>query len=144
MEAQLCLYHLWKDYFSNELFLCMEWKATGHICKGLIMDSLFCYTVLYGYPFTNTMSIPYSLLYINSTSGRVCTSIIFKIVLTILVLLSFRVNFRISSINLPEVLLGILLGLCWIYRSNTENWCLDYIESSSQWWMYIPSYIKVF
>ena len=143
-EAQLCLYHLWKDHFSNELFLYLRWKAAGHICKSLILDSLFHYIVLYCYPFTNTMSIPYSVLYINSTSGRVCTSIIFKIVLTILVLLSFYVNFRISSLHLPKVLLGILWRLCWIYRSNTENWCHDYIESSSQRPMYIPSYTKVF
>ena len=65
----------------------------------------------------------------------------FNVLLAILILLSFRVNFRISLSISINSLLGFSLELQWIYRSSGKNWHLNSIVSSYPWMWDISPFI---
>lgn len=69
-------------------------------------------------------------------------SSISNIVLAILDLLPFQINFKVilpvSLKNLTEIFIGIVLNLC---KNLKNNWHIYYVESSKWWMQYVSSFI---
>lgn len=100
----------WKDFlFLMEWFWHLCWKSLDFLSEGKVLDRLLCSFDLSVYPSTNTMYLDYYSLIIDNPEAFTFVLFSFKIALTILNLLLFHKNFRISLSTSTRKPIGILI-----------------------------------